>query len=180
MDPTGGGLRLASSAIAPLIKKLFHRDGPGAGLTDKPVRITALVSFRGETRTLGERELRKLTRELVARAATAAGPHEAPTPDVQEELTDALTRSLRDLGELDMDDVQAVRLGPQGLAARLTHPGDLSAAAEARYEALLGAVCLSLRTTERDTGAHHRTPPDAPRPPRPWRVVGASAYGSAQ
>ncbi|MFE1360193.1 NACHT domain-containing protein [Streptomyces harbinensis] len=153
MDPTGGGLRLASSAIAPLIKKLFHRDGPGAGLTDKPVRITALVSFRGETRTLGERELRKLTRELVARAATAAGPHEAPTPDVQEELTDALTRSLRDLGELDMDDVQAVRLGPQGLAARLTHPGDLSAAAEARYEALLGAVCLHILNffTQRST-----------------------------
>ncbi|MFD7510625.1 NACHT domain-containing protein [Streptomyces sp. NPDC059853] len=153
MDPTGGGLRLASSAIAPLIKKLFHRDGPGAGLTDKPVRLSALVSFRGETRTLGERELRKLARELVARAATAAGPHEAPAPDVQEELTDALTRSLRDLGELDMDDVQAVRLGPEGLAARIARPGDLSAAAEARYEALLGAVCLHILNffTQRST-----------------------------
>lgn len=153
MDPTGGGLRLASSAIAPLIKKLFHQDGPGAGLVDRPVRISALVSFRGETRTLGEKELRKLSGELVARATKSAGPHEAPTAEVREELTDALTRSLGDLGRLDMDDVQAVRLGPERLAARIAHPGDLSAAAEARYDGLLLATCVHILNffTQRST-----------------------------
>ncbi|AKG43658.1 large ATP-binding protein [Streptomyces xiamenensis] len=153
MDPTGGGLRLASSVIAPLIKKLFHQDGPGAGLVDRPVRISALVSFRGETRTLGERELRRLSGELVDRATKAAGPHEAPTAEVREELTDALTRSLGDLGRLDMDDVQAVRLGPERLAARLAHPGDLSAAAGARYDGLLLATCVHILNffTQRST-----------------------------
>ncbi|MFJ4785368.1 hypothetical protein [Streptomyces sp. NPDC088794] len=55
MDPTVIGTRLASSLIGPLVKKLFLREGPGAGLVDKPVRVSALVSFRGERRTLGQR-----------------------------------------------------------------------------------------------------------------------------
>jgi hypothetical protein len=33
--------------IAPLVKKLFVREGPGAGLLDKPVRISSYVSFMG-------------------------------------------------------------------------------------------------------------------------------------
>lgn len=56
MDPAVIGARLASSAVAPLVKKLFVQEGPGAGLVDRPVRISSLVSFRGEKRTLTDKD----------------------------------------------------------------------------------------------------------------------------
>ncbi|MEU5688120.1 ATP-binding protein [Streptomyces venezuelae] len=124
MDPAVIGTRLASSAVAPLIKKLFVREGPGAGLVEKPVRLSSLVSFRGERRTLGGRDVRRLAERLVA--ASLASPGERPfPPDEAEAVVDALTRSLLSLGDLDMDDVQAVRLGHRELARTLT--GDASA-----------------------------------------------------
>ncbi|WCH97792.1 hypothetical protein POD33_08155 [Streptomyces moderatus] len=51
------------------MKRLFAQAGPGDGLVDKPVRLSALVSFRGEKRKLGDKELRSLVREPVERAA---------------------------------------------------------------------------------------------------------------
>ncbi|MEW2396257.1 hypothetical protein [Streptomyces sp. NPDC046862] len=43
MDPAVIGTLLASSVVAPLVKKLFVREGPGAALVDKPVRLSALI-----------------------------------------------------------------------------------------------------------------------------------------
>ncbi|MFG2271527.1 hypothetical protein ACGFNY_17440 [Streptomyces chartreusis] len=60
---SGGG------RVGPLMKRLFAQAGPGAGLVDKPVRLSALVSFRREKRKLGDKELRSLVREPVERAA---------------------------------------------------------------------------------------------------------------
>lgn len=60
MEPTVLGGKLATSLVAPLVKKLFVAGGPGAGLVDKPVRLTQLVAFRGEKRTLGEKEVQTL------------------------------------------------------------------------------------------------------------------------
>jgi hypothetical protein len=62
------GGKLASSLVAPLVKKLFVTDGPGAGMVDRPVRLTRLVSFRGEQRHLGETEVRALAGRLVGAA----------------------------------------------------------------------------------------------------------------
>ncbi|MFG3496788.1 NACHT domain-containing protein [Streptomyces sp. NPDC047886] len=119
MDPAVVGARLASSLIAPVVKKLFRRDGPGAGLVDSPVRLSALVSFRGEKRTLAERDVRRLGAALV-RQAGVASRGEAPFPASEETaVADALTDRLLALGDLDMDDVQAVRLGHGELARRL-------------------------------------------------------------
>ncbi|MYR40654.1 NACHT domain-containing protein [Streptomyces sp. SID5910] len=118
MEPAVLGGKLASSLVAPLVKKLFVSGGPGAGLVDKPVRLTDLVSFRGEKRTLGDREVRGLAARLVGAALDSPG--EPPFPaDEEEAVTDALTARLLTLGELDMDDIQAVRLGHRELAARL-------------------------------------------------------------
>ncbi|MEU9608831.1 NACHT domain-containing protein [Streptomyces sp. NPDC048057] len=142
MDASTLAVRLASSALAPLIRKLFVPGEPGAGLADKPVRLAALVSFRGERRTLDEKGLRKLAAVLVARAADAYGPNEAPDGRIRDELTDALTTALHSLGDLDMDDVQAVRLGHQEFAARLTRPAGLSAEAAAYFDPLLHSACL--------------------------------------
>ncbi|GGZ24951.1 ATP-binding protein [Streptomyces inusitatus] len=145
MDPTAAlAARLASSVMGPLVKKLFRQEPAGAGLVDRPVRISALVSFRGERRTLGEKDLRKLAAELVTRAAQSYGPHEAPTAEIREELTDALTLALHSLGDVDMDDIQAVRLGPEEFAARLARPTGLSAAAEPYYGPLLHTASLHI------------------------------------
>ncbi|MET8689442.1 NACHT domain-containing protein [Streptomyces sp. NPDC004732] len=118
MDPAVIGTRLASSAVAPLVKRLFVREGPGAGLVAKPVRLSSLVSFRGEQRTLGRRDVRRLAERLVAASLAAPGERTFP-PDEALAVTDALARVLLSLGDLDMDDVQAVRLGHRELAREL-------------------------------------------------------------
>ncbi|MGW6567159.1 NACHT domain-containing protein [Streptomyces sp. NPDC054975] len=120
MDPLLIGTRLASSAMGPLLRKLLVSDGPGAGLPGaaRRIRLSGLVSFRGEKRTLTEKDVRKLAGTLVERAV--AGPGEPPFPaDETEALTDTLAATLLALGDLDMDDVQAVHLGPTALAKRL-------------------------------------------------------------
>ncbi|MGW9038834.1 NACHT domain-containing protein, partial [Streptomyces sp. NPDC055721] len=120
MEPALIGTRLASAAIGPLLKKLLVSDGPGAGLTGgaRAVRLSSLVSFRGEKRTLTEKDVRKLAAALVERSGS--GPGEAPFPaDETEAVAHTLGTTLLALGDLDMDDVQAVRLGHRTLARRL-------------------------------------------------------------
>ncbi|MFC7304250.1 NACHT domain-containing protein [Streptomyces monticola] len=158
MDPAAIGTRLASSAVAPLIKKLFVADGPGAGLVDRPVRVSRLVSFMGEKRTFTERDMRKLTTELIKRALKEAGPYDPPLPDDEQQLVaETLMHTLHVLGELEMDDVQAVRLGPAGLAWLLRkearRPLFLSADALHFHNALLEVACLHILNffTQRST-----------------------------
>ncbi|WP_225824932.1 NACHT domain-containing protein [Streptomyces naphthomycinicus] len=118
MEPAVLGSKLASGLLGPLVKKLFRQDGPGAGLVDKPVRLSALVSFRGEKRSLGEKEVRRLAEHIVAEAVRSPG--EPPFPaDEQEAVADVLAGRLLALGDLDMDDIQAVRLGAAELARQL-------------------------------------------------------------
>ncbi|WP_043267362.1 NACHT domain-containing protein [Streptomyces sp. CT34] len=119
MEPTTIGLRIASSVCVPLVKRLFRQDGPGAGLVERAVRVSGLVSFRGEKRTLSDSDLRKLTGALVERAQRAVGPHDRYREGEHAAVTDAVCRTLYGLGELDMDDVQAVGLGPERFARRL-------------------------------------------------------------
>jgi energy-coupling factor transporter ATP-binding protein EcfA2 len=144
MEPATIAARLASSAVTPIVRKLFVREAPGAGLVDRPVRISSLVSFKGEQRTLTERDLSKLAEELADRAVQAAGPHEAPDAETRRELAEAVAAALHSMGDLDMDDVQAVQLGPEGLARQLTRPSGLSATAEAYFGPLMHTACLHI------------------------------------
>ncbi|MFE1027262.1 NACHT domain-containing protein [Streptomyces sp. NPDC058818] len=148
MEPAVLGGKLASSLVAPLVKKLFATGGPGAGLVDRPVRLTRLVSFRGEQRHLGEAEVRRLAGRLVE--ASLDSPGEPPFPsDETEAVTDALTARLLALGDLDMDDVQAVRLGHQELAKQLQYrapsaTGGLSADACYFLDSVTEWACLHI------------------------------------
>ncbi|WP_260636437.1 NACHT domain-containing protein [Streptomyces angustmyceticus] len=150
MDPSALGIRLASGVIAPLVRRLFVREGPGAGLVDRPVRISGLVTFTGEKRTLAEKDLHRLARELVDRAVRSAGPGERPLPaDEEPAVAGALAATLRGLGSLDMDDVQAVQLGADALAGRLRAASPaavrgLSRDAELLHDTLLGLACLHI------------------------------------
>ncbi|MFE0131506.1 NACHT domain-containing protein [Streptomyces sp. NPDC059037] len=147
MDPVVIGTRLASAAVTPLIKKLFVREGPGAGLVDRPVRLSGLVSFRGEKRTLTERDLAALASTLVRQALRTG--ERAITADEEQAVADALTRTLHALGDLTLSDVEAVELGHGPLAARLRQAADrpdrdLSADATYFYDRLLDTTCLHI------------------------------------
>ncbi|MFD6431654.1 NACHT domain-containing protein [Streptomyces venezuelae] len=120
VDPGALGARLASSAVAPLVKKLFVKDQPGAALVTKPVRISGLVSFKGEKRDVTPKDVEKIADELVRRALKAAGPGELPV-DAGEAVAvrTALARSLAALGTLTIEDYEAVALGPDEFARTL-------------------------------------------------------------
>ncbi|MET8689448.1 NACHT domain-containing protein [Streptomyces sp. NPDC004732] len=120
VDPGALGARLASSAVAPLVKKLFVTDQPGAALVTKPVRISGLVSFKGEKRDVTPKDVEKIADELVRRALKAAGPGELPV-DAAEAVAvrTALAQSLAALGTLTIEDYEAVALGPEEFARTL-------------------------------------------------------------
>ncbi|WP_409234708.1 NACHT domain-containing protein [Streptomyces sp. PA5.6] len=120
VDPSALGARLASSAVAPLVKKLFVKDQPGAALVTKPVRISGLVSFKGEKRDVTPKDVEKIADELVRRALKAAGPGEPPV-DATEAVAvrSALARALSALGTLTIEDYEAVALGPDEFARTL-------------------------------------------------------------
>ncbi|MFE5732903.1 NACHT domain-containing protein [Streptomyces sp. NPDC056528] len=149
MEPALIGTRLASAAIGPLLKKLLVDEGPGAGLVPKgaQVRLSGLVSFRGEKRALTEKDVRGLAATLVERSRQGTG--EPPFPaDETEAVTDALAGNLLALGDLDMDDVQAVRLGHRDLARRLRAaapaPDGLSTDSVLYLETLTEWACLHI------------------------------------
>ncbi|MFC9397579.1 NACHT domain-containing protein [Streptomyces sp. NPDC057027] len=149
MEPALIGTRLASAAIGPLLKKLLVSEGPGAGLTgsSQKIRLSSLVTFRGEKRTLTERDVRKLASTLVERSQ--GGDGERPFPaDETEAVTGTLARTLLALGDLDMDDVQAVRLGHRDLARRLRTaapaPDGLSTDSVLYLESMTEWACLHI------------------------------------
>ncbi|MFE0038653.1 NACHT domain-containing protein [Streptomyces sp. NPDC059015] len=150
MEPALIGTRLASAVLSPLVRRLLVQEGSGAALTDRPVRLAGLVSFRGEKRTLTERDVRRLAGTLVRESLTRPG--EPPFPgDEAEAVADALSRCLLALGELEMDDVQAVRHGHRELARRLrTTPaarraaGGLSADAALYLDSITEWACLHI------------------------------------
>ncbi len=148
MEPATVGVRLASSVATPLIRKLFVTEGPGADLVDKPVRISSRVSFRGEQRTLGARDVTRLATELVGRAVKDAAERPV-TADEEQPVVHALADTLHALGDLTMTDAQAVALGHTGLALHLRHTAgnpdrDLGFDATLFYERLLDTACLHI------------------------------------
>ncbi|CAM5247900.1 NACHT domain-containing protein OS=Streptomyces tendae OX=1932 GN=GUR47_18800 PE=4 SV=1 [Streptomyces tendae] len=159
VDVTALGARVASSAVAPLVRRLFVRDGPGAGLVDRPVRISALVSFRSEKRDVTPKDVDKIASELVRRALTSAGPGEEPVDAAEATaVEDALARTLTRLGEITVEDYEAVGLGPEHFARALGSgvslaPYGLGEGGTLLYERLLRTASLHILNflTQRST-----------------------------
>ncbi|MDX3370731.1 NACHT domain-containing protein [Streptomyces sp. ME02-6987-2C] len=159
VDVTALGARVASSAVVPLVRRLFVRDGPGAGLVDRPVRISALVSFRGEKRNVTPEDVDKIAGELVRRALTSAGPGEEPVDAAEAAaVKDALARTLARLGEITVEDYEAVGLGPERFARELRAgvplaPYGLGEGGTLLYERLLHTASLHILNflTQRST-----------------------------
>ncbi|MEU3255180.1 NACHT domain-containing protein [Streptomyces sp. NPDC006997] len=149
MEPVGVGARLASSIVVPLVKKLFVSDGPGADLVDRPVRISSLVSFQGEKRTLSDREFQKIAQELVRQAIQSTGMSERLPAYEQNAVANAVQHSLSSLGRIHMDDVQAVQLGHLELSRQLraNNPAatvGLSSDAVLLHASVLDTACLHI------------------------------------
>lgn len=147
MEPAVLGSKLASGLVGQLVRRLFRPDAPGAGLVDKPVRLKDLVSFRGEKHTLGDKDVHKLAEHLVRQAVDSPGEPPFRTGE-QTAVADALARRLLALGDLDMDDIQAVRLGHRELARKLHHnapaPDGLSADACHFLDSATEWACLQI------------------------------------
>ncbi|THA75145.1 NACHT domain-containing protein [Streptomyces sp. A0592] len=154
MDATAAGIRLASAVVGPLIKKLLRTEGAGAGLVDRPQRISSYVSWR-EKHDLDAADLRKLADSLVREALRAPGERPLP-PGEEAGVAAALAATLHALGDLTLSDVEAVRLGPEAFARRLRaaapRPG-LSRDAELFHDRLVELACLHILNffTQRST-----------------------------
>ncbi|MEU6862102.1 NACHT domain-containing protein [Streptomyces sp. NPDC046876] len=161
MEPGIIGTRLASAAIGPLVKRLFAAEGSGAGLVDKPIRISGYVSFKGEKRSLTDSDLSTLADKLVRQALRTGG--ERPiAADEQQAVADALATTLHALGDVTLTDLEAVRLGAAAFAKELRRAAGrperhLSADATYFYERLLDAACLHILHffTQRSTFVAH-------------------------
>ncbi len=158
MEPAVIGARLASSVVSPLIKKLFLSNGDGAGLVDRPVQISRLISFRGEQRTLSDADLHKISEDLVLRAAQSTGVDDVLPSYEKRAVVSAVVDSLRAMGTLTMDDVQAVRLGHLELSHQLRSQNTtavlgLSGDAVALHASVMDTACLHILNffTQRST-----------------------------
>lgn len=148
MEPSTIAVRLASAVVAPLVKKLFVKEGPGAGLVTEPTRIAGLVSFRGEKDTLLRADVEKLAARLVHRANRSGPERSVPEAD-EEPVALAVAHTLAALGDIGMTDVQAVGLGHEVFARELTaharHSARaLSADATSLHDRVVETACLHI------------------------------------
>ncbi|WP_405491640.1 NACHT domain-containing protein [Streptomyces sp. NBC_00096] len=145
MDASVVGIRLASGAFAPLVKKLFRGEGAGAGLVDRPLRISSYVSLR-EQRVLARDDLRRLADGLVDAALRAPGEQPLP-PGEEAGVAAALAVTLHALGDLALEDAQAVEMGAGAFAAELRRAAPatgLGRDAELFHDRLLETTCLHI------------------------------------
>lgn len=137
------GIRLASGVVTPLVKKLFRGEGAGAGLVDRPVRISSYVSLR-ERRGLSGPQLQRLADKLVEEALQAPG--ESPLPPAEAEgVAAALVATLHSLGDITLEDVEAVEMGAAKFARELRRAAPatgLGRDAELLHDRLLELTCL--------------------------------------
>ncbi|MCM1976367.1 NACHT domain-containing NTPase [Streptomyces sp. G1] len=145
MDASVLGIRLASGVVTPLVKKLFRGEGAGAGLVDRPVRISSYVSLR-EQRVLSRGDLRRLADKLVAEALQAPGEQPLP-PGEEAGVAAALAATLHSLGDLALEDVQAVAMGSRAFTAALRRAAPatgLGRDAQLFHDRLLETTCLHI------------------------------------
>ncbi|WP_030961784.1 hypothetical protein [Streptomyces sp. NRRL S-378] len=128
--------------------KLLRPEGAGAGLVDRPQRISSYLALR-EKRDLDAADLRRLADRLVREALRAPGERPLP-PGEEAGVAAALVATLHALGDLTLSDVEAVRLGPAAFARRLRAAAPatgLSRDANLFHDRLVDLACLHLPAT---------------------------------
>ncbi|MEV0527208.1 NACHT domain-containing protein [Streptomyces sp. NPDC050439] len=140
MEPV---VRIPSTLAAPLVQRLIRTPPPQPPAA--PGLIAALTTWRGADAPATPDDVHRTATDFVHLAAEARPAQSAELGAV----SDVLTRTLLAVGELDLTDVDAVRLGPQDYARRLrgaVQGADraLSPGAASFHDELLVAVCLHL------------------------------------
>ncbi|MEV7193840.1 NACHT domain-containing protein [Streptomyces sp. NPDC093510] len=137
MEPV---VRTPSAHTMPLVQRFF-RVPPRPPTT--PELIAALTTWRGPDAPAGPDDVHRTAADFIQLAAET---HTTPTAELPE-VADVLTRTLLAVGELDLTDADAVRLGPQDYARRLrgaVQGADRGLSPDAAWfhDELLVAVCL--------------------------------------
>ncbi|MEU6125479.1 NACHT domain-containing protein [Streptomyces sp. NPDC047123] len=137
MEPV---VRTPSALAAPLVQRFFRLPSRPPATPDL---IAALATWRGPDAPADPDEVHRTAAEFIQLAAET---HTTPTAELPD-VADVLTRTLLAIGELDLTDADAVRLGPQDYARRLrgaVQGADrgLSPGAAWFHDELLVAVCL--------------------------------------
>ncbi|MFF8095759.1 NACHT domain-containing protein [Streptomyces sp. NPDC016675] len=150
MEPvfTSLGARAVSLAAGPLVRKVLVAHTPGATPTASGTPLARRVAWGGKQRTITERDVRRLVGQLVTETLESSPElrHLRGTP---EPLVEAVCRTLLRLGNLNMDDVQAVSLRHDGLARRLKEADpetrrELSEDFTHLYDTIIDICCLHI------------------------------------
>ncbi|TGB05719.1 NACHT domain-containing protein [Streptomyces sp. MZ04] len=140
MEPV---VRIPTTLAAPLVQRLIRT--PPQQQPTAPELIAALTTWRGPDAPATPDDVHRTAAEFVHLAAEA---HTAPSGELTA-VADVLARTLLAVGELDLTDVDAVRLGPQDYARRLrgaVQGADRALTPDAAWfhDELLVAVCLHI------------------------------------
>ncbi|MFI5871578.1 NACHT domain-containing protein [Streptomyces sp. NPDC051445] len=148
MEPvfTSLGARAASLGAGPLVRKILVSHAPGAGLAGRGTPLAHLVAWGGRQPKITKKDVRKLVEHLV-KTTLNSDPELYHLKRNSEPLVEAVCQTLLALGDLRMDDVQAVRLRHDGLAVRLKGErpqvrNDLSEEFVYLYDTIVEICCL--------------------------------------
>ncbi|QTA34067.1 NACHT domain-containing protein [Streptomyces sp. CA-256286] len=148
MDPlfTSLGARAASLAAGPIVRKIFVTHTPGAGLLTERTPLARRVAWGGNQSGVSTKDVRRLVRQLV-KETLDSDPELHRLRHEPEPLVEALSQTILALGDLDIDDAQAVYLKHDGLAMLLKRAKpqvrkDLPESLTPLYDTILGVCCL--------------------------------------
>ncbi|PTH83375.1 ATP-binding protein [Streptomyces sp. A244] len=150
MEPvfTSLGARAASLAAVPLVRKILVSHAPGAALTSGGTPLARRVAWGGKQAKISSADVRRLVDKLIGEILDS-DPELYSLKANPEPLAEAVSDTLLSLGELDMNDIQAVNLRHDGLARKLKEakPGarrELSESFTHLYDTVIDICCLHI------------------------------------
>ena len=110
----------ASSVAQALIAQLIEPPPPGAGLTDRPIHLSAWVTWReGGKREVRAGGVNKIVKEVTRRVVHSEPRFRSASKETVELVARYVTETLMSLDSITMDHVQAANLDPARLAKTL-------------------------------------------------------------
>lgn len=110
----------ASSIAQALIGQLIEPPPPGAGLADRPIHLSAWVTWReGGKREVRAGGVKKIVKEVTRRVVHGEPKYRNVSNETVELVTHQVTETLMSLDAITMDHVQAANLDPARLAEAL-------------------------------------------------------------
>ncbi len=133
-------------SAGPLVRKILIAHTPGAALTAAGTPLARRIAWGGKQANITPKDVRRLVDQLV-RKTLNSDPELYHLRGNPEPLAEAVCQTLLALGDLDMDDIQAVNLRHDGLARKLkganpTVRRELSEEFTHLYDTIVDICCL--------------------------------------